>query len=317
MGDKKHSRIFITGANGFVGANILRHVIKQHYDVHILHQRESLGWRIEELRNHITIHKGSITNFSALKKIITTIQPDYIIHLATFGAYAHQQDLDKIVSVNINGIKNLLEASKEVHYKAFINTGSSSEYGFKSDPMKETDFCDPVSFYAVTKLGQTNLCKVFAKTYNKPIITLRLFSVYGQFEEPTRFIPTIINSLIHKVPIQITPGNQRRDFIHVDDVVIAFMKALRKAEEYKGEIFNVGSGKEMTNDEIVKTLFSVTKKETEIDKGGYPKRMWDTAHWVADISKSQNLLKWKPTFQIEEGLKNTYSWIQKNIQYYQ
>lgn len=316
MKQEKKRRVFITGAGGFVGANITRRLLKENYDVHILSRTTTPSWRLKDIWNQITYYKGDITNFPSVKKAIQKTQPDYIIHLAAYGAYHYQTDMDKIINVNIEGTKNLLEASKEILYKCFIHTGSSSEYGFKNTAMKEDDSCNPVSYYAVTKLAATNLCKVFSHTNNKPIVTFRLFSIYGPYEEPTRFIPTIVKSLIKNEQIKLTPGNQRRDFIYVDDVCDVFVKAFDQGFKIKGEICNIGTGKEYTNDEVVKSLFTVTRKKTEIKKGEYPKRNWDTPHWKANTIHSQKLLGWKPKDTLDTGLKKTYSWVHDNLQIY-
>lgn len=312
----KKRNVFVTGASGFIGANIVRALLQKNFSVHVLNHSKRISWRLQEIKNTITIHTGDLTDKISLRRALQISQPDYIIHLAAYGAYSYQTELEKIVRVNIDGLKNLLEVSKDIPYKCFINTGSSSEYGYKNKSMKETDFCDPVSYYAATKLGATALCKVFAQLHNKPIVTFRLFSVYGPYEEPTRFVPTIMKNLLTKNPIKLTPGQQRRDFIYVDDITNAYMKALNLGKKIQGEIFNIGTGKEYTNDEIVKSLFSVTEKKTNLNKGAYEKRMWDTPHWRANIAKSKRLLGWKPYTTIDKGLLNTYSWFEKNLKFY-
>lgn len=316
MVSKNKRSIFITGAGGFIGANLTRKLLERNFDIHVLARSKKISWRLDDIAKLITIHIGDLTDFSSLKTSLAKIKPKYIVHLATYGSYPFQEEIDKIVSINIEGTKNLLEASKDIPYKCFINTGSSSEYGFKEKPMKEDDFCNPVSYYAVTKLAATQLCKVFANINDKPIISLRLFSVYGPFEEPTRFIPTIIKSLILKRPIRLTAGNQRRDFVYVDDVTNAFIKALELGNKAKGKILNVGTGIERSNDDVVEHLFQVTNKRTRVEKGAYQKRRWDTPHWRADISNTKKLLKWNPEHNLTKGLYATYSWFEKNLSFH-
>ncbi|MCL4416467.1 MAG: NAD-dependent epimerase/dehydratase family protein [Patescibacteria group bacterium] len=316
MNRKNKRRVFVTGAGGFIGANLTRKLLKQNFNVHILCRTEEISWRLRNVSQLITIHVGDITNFKLLHRVLQKAQPDYIIHLAAYGAYHYQTDLNKIIKVNIEGTKNLLEASKNIAYKCFINTGSSSEYGFKDKPMKEDDFCNPVSFYGTAKLTATQMCKVFAQINNKPIITLRLFSVYGPYEERGRFVPIIIKSLIIGDTINLTQGNIRRDFIYIDDVSNAYIKALDLGFRMRGKILNIGVGKEYTNDQLVKKLFKITNKKTRIEKGAYPKRAWDTKHWRADISNAKKILSWNPKFDLTNGLLATYSWFEKNLDFY-
>lgn len=316
MGLRNKRTIFITGAGGFIGANLTKRLLKENFYIHVLNHSENIPWRLKEITNKITVHYGDITDYNSLRGALLKTKPDYITHLATYGAYSFETDFGKIMSVNILGTKNLLEASRDIPYKCFINTGSSSEYGFKDKPMKEDDFCDPISYYGLSKLAATQMCKVFAQINDKPIVTLRLFSVYGPYENQTRFVPTIIKSLIVKEVINLTPGNVRRDFIYVDDVLTAYIKALNLGFKIKGKILNIGTGKEHTNDEVVKKLLKITGKKTKIKKGGFSKRDWDTNHWVADTSKSKKYLKWKSKYSIEKGLSETYLWLNKNLKYY-
>lgn len=316
MNQKNKKTVFITGASGFVGANLVRALLKKKYDVHIFTKSDKPSWRLKEIWSLVTNRKGDLTNISSIKKALSKTNPDYIIHLAAYGAYHYQDDLEKIIQVNIEGTKNLLEASREIPYKCFINTGSSSEYGYKDRPMKETDSCNPVSYYGVTKLATTNLCRVFAQINNKPIVTFRLFSVYGPYEEPTRFIPAIMNSLINRQEIKLTSGDQRRDFIYSDDVSDAYVAALKLGKKIQGETINIGTGKEHTNDTVVKELFKVTGQRTEVKKGAYAKRTWDTPHWKADISHSRKILGWQARRTLAQGLDESHVWFQKNIGFY-
>lgn len=316
MPNKNKSSVFVTGAGGFIGANIVRHLLEENYSVHVINHRNEIPWRLRAIAHLISIHDADLTNSRKLNKALQESHPDYIIHLASYGAYPYQSELKKAIKVNIDGTKNLLEASQHIPYKCFINAGSSSEYGFKNKPMKENDFCEPVSYYAATKLSQTNICKIFAKLNNKPIVTVRLFSVYGPFEEPTRFIPVIMKALIDTNPIKLTPGRQRRDFIYIKDVTDALLHILKKKDLPQGEIYNLGTGIEYTNDEVVNTLLKVTNKETNIVKGSYPKRIWDTSHWVSNTSKTKTVLEWHPQYTLDKGLRETYSWFKMNSNLY-
>lgn len=306
-------RILIVGGGGFVGANLTRRLLDLGYDIHLIWKISSDPWRLKDVKQKIKFHIVDIQDKIALTALIKKIYPMAIFHLASYSAYRNQEDIEKIVNISINGMLNLLLASKDIPYKVFVNTGSSSEYGFKKKPMKENDLLEPISFYAAAKAGQTLLCQAFSHQYNKPIVTLRPFSVYGQYEQNDRFIPTIIRSVIKKIPIKLTEGKQRRDFIYVDDMVNAYVRSLKKGNKLKGKILNIGTGKEYTNDEIVKTLFKVSNKKTAIEKGKFPKRIWDSPHWVANISEAKNLLNWYPIFTLEKGLEKTYNWYLKKL----
>lgn len=308
MASKNKRSVFVTGANGFIGANLTRKLLKQNLDVHILAQDIKRLSRLKDVLGLIRLHTGDLLDLSSLERIFKKVKPDYIIHLATYSKYQDQQAASKMIDVNIKGTFNLLLSTSHINYEAFVNTGSSSEYGIKSKSMKETDLLEPISFYAATKASATHLCQAFAREHQKPIVSLRPFSVYGPYEEEKRFIPTMVRAVLDSKPIKLTPGTQRRDFVFVEDIVNIYLKTIINGKKLSGQILNMGTGIEYSNDEVVKTLFNVTGKKVKIEKGAFPKKIWDTSHWVADITKTKRLLHWKPEFSLAEGLKKTYEW---------
>jgi nucleoside-diphosphate-sugar epimerase len=298
----------ITGGAGFIGANIVRKLLEKTYNVNLILKKSTNPWRIRNVLSKLKIYEVDLLDKENLKKTIHKIKPTIIFHLSAFSDYRNQEDFEQMVNVNVIGTMNLLLASKEIDYRIFVNTGSSSEYGLKNIPMNEKDLLEPISFYAATKASTTLMCGVFAREFRKPIITLRPFSVYGPYENQNRFIPTIIKCILEKRPIRLTSGSQRRDFIYIDDVVNAYIKMVKGGKKITGQIFNIGTGIEHTNDEIVSILFKVVEKKVPIKKGGFPLRIWDNPHWVADASKIKKNLDWKPKYTLKQGLKKTYKW---------
>ncbi len=236
--------------------------------------------------------------------------------MAAYGNYSYESDPINIIKTNLIGTANLIWSLNSINYECFINTGSSSEYGFKSKPMKESDLLEPNSFYAALKASSTYFCQVVARSFNKPIITLRPFSVYGPYEEPKRFVPTVINNILSNKPIQLTAKKAHRDFIYIDDVINCYIKATKQIKQkIYGEAFNVGTGVQYSNDDIVRFITIIDGKKIIIVKGGYKNRSWDSDFWVSDISKSRNLLNWQPQYTLQMGLKKTYNWFKKNNEY--
>lgn len=305
----RNQTILVTGAAGFIGANLVKKLIIFNNDIHIFVKKSTNLWRLKDNLTKIKIHYTSLNNLRQLEKTLKKINPKIIYHLATHGGYSYQTDQLEIIKTNILGTTNLLTALNSLDYQCFINTGSSSEYGFKKKPMKEDDLLEPNSFYAATKATSTYLCQVFAKTYQKPIITLRPFSVYGPYEEPTRLIPTIITNIIQKKPVKITAKDVKRDFIYIDDVIDCYLKIpLLINKKLYGEIFNIGTGKQYSNLDIAKKIIKIMKKQVIIQKGAYQERKWDTNFWVADISKSKKYLKWQAKVSLTDGLKKNVKW---------
>jgi len=305
----------ITGASGFIGSVLLRRLVKEKQNIHLILRKNAKTWRINDLLESVTVHHSDLSDTRKLTKIVKIVNPSVIYHLATNGAYSDQNQPDLIIQTNILGTFNLLKACNTVKYQLFVNTGSSSEYGFKKFAMRENDILEPASYYAVTKCAQTLLCSHIAKQEKKPIVTIRPFSVYGPYEEPKRFIPTLMKALFLKEPMNLVSPKTARDQIYVEDMVDAYLK-IDELKHNPGEYFNIGTGVQSTIKETVEAAIKVTNKNTSFKWGSMKGRNWDTSNWVADISKAKQLLNWTPKTNLETGLKLTWDWFKKNHKYY-
>jgi nucleoside-diphosphate-sugar epimerase len=305
----------ITGASGFIGSIIVRRLVGQHKNVHLVLRNDSNPWRINTILDKVKIHISDLSRLSDLVEIIKETKPNIIYHLATNGGYSYQNDADQIINTNILGTWNLLKACNSTDYDLFVNTGSSSEYGFKKLPMRETDLLEPASYYAVTKCTQTLLCRYVARQEKRPIVTLRPFSVYGPYEEPKRFIPTLMRSLFFGKTMKLVAPDIARDEVYVDDVADAYLK-IDELKHNSGEYFNIGTGTQSTLKDIVDLTVKVTGKTSTFRWSTMKNRQWDTTSWVADISKAKLLLHWTPKTSLKEGLKKTWKWFQNNSHYY-
>lgn len=302
---------FITGANGFVGANLVELLLKKNYAVHILVRKNSDLWRLKKILKNLKVHLGDINNQTFLKKTFEKVNPEYIFHLASYGNSSNDTDLNEMIDVNIIGLKNMFEATRKINYKAFVITGSSSEYGFKNKPMRETDSIEPNSYYSATKASATLIAQSFAILNNKPIYIARLFSVFGPYEENNRFIPTAIKLAFNDKEIPLTPKNVKRDFIYIEDIVEALLK-MAKTKLKNGEIINLGTGMQHGNYEIIKTIEKILQKKLKVKINGFPNRAWDTSYWVSDNRKAKKLLSWVPKYSLEKGLTKTIEWFKTN-----
>ncbi len=309
---KKTPVVFVTGATGFIGSHLVRRLLKESYNTHILYRTTTSSSRLDDMLSKTTKHNVDICNKKSLEKLLKRIKPDYIFHLANIGIYGGKESPDEdVVNVNFLGTVNLIQSSKDIPYKFFVNTGSSSEYGRKNKKMKEDDSCFPESMYGITKLASTLYAQNFAKKTNKPVLTLRLFSPYGSYDDPNRFISTIIKQALANKEIRLTYPKNVRDYIFVDDVINAYISCIKNGNKLSGEIINVGSGKQHTIEEVLNTVTKLIHTKSRVVKDDTITR-YESVIWQADITKAKNLLDWRPTTTLEDGLKQTIEWYKQN-----
>jgi dolichol-phosphate mannosyltransferase len=208
---------------------------------------------------------------------------------------------------NLVGTANLLEAAAAVGFEAFVNSGSSSEYGYKDHAPAEDELPEPNSIYAVAKAAATMYCRQRARRSGLPVTTLRLYSAYGPFEEAGRLVPRLITEgLRGRLPPLVNPA-VARDFVHVDDVCDAYLRAAAASVE-PGAVYNVGSGRQTTIAEIVEIVRKLLAVEAEPAWGTMADRSWDTDVWVANPARIKAELGWSPNLDLEQGLARTIAW---------
>lgn len=303
--------ILVTGGSGFIGANLVIKLVEKGYKVHILTRKKSSFWRINKIRKKITIHQDLLTNTKSLKKKLAEINPYAVFHLATYGSYPFQKSISNIININITGTINLLNALKDIPYKHLVIAGSSSEYGKKETPMKESDMLDPNNFYAAAKASQTHLATAYSKIYNKPAVILRLFNVYGLFEEKGRLVRTVIEAALKNEPIRLATGMEARDLLFSEDVSDVFIHAINSPQFY-GEIFNIGTGKETTIYQLAEIVKKISASKSRVELNAYSGRAWDSFHWRADVKKTKKILKWHAKHTLKDGIKKTVDWYKLN-----
>lgn len=311
------SKIIVTGASGFVGANVVKKNLNKN-EIYVFARKDSNTWRLNDIKSEINIQTINFENKHRIQSAVNKIKPDYVFHLATYGGYPFQQNIEKIIKSNITHSINLMQALSEYgKLEKFINVGSSSEYGPKTKPMRETDLVEPIFPYGITKLTQTYFTKYFFTKFGLPSVTLRLFSVYGPLEEPGRLIYDIMIHILKNKNLKLFSKKAKRDFIFVDDVIEAIEKTT-KTPNIEGGIFNVGSGKEYSIEDVINIVQCKLKKDLKVSWGNIEKqRSFETNnHWIANISKTKKELKWNPKVNFEKGLAKTFEWYKKNAYIY-
>ena len=182
-------------------------------------------------KTDLRAHQCDLRDRASVADLVTTCRPEITYHLAAHGAYPSQTDVRSILETNVSGTWNLLEALKVRGCELVVNAGTSSEYGFRNRAMKESDPLAPISAYAVAKSAQTLLCRQVSEANLLPIVTLRLFSAYGPFEDRNRLIPTLIRRCLAGDELMLADPDSAHDFVYIDDIVDAFVHTASLAHQ--------------------------------------------------------------------------------------
>jgi len=302
-------RALVTGAGGFVGSCLARRLISDGHDVDLIVRPGSLGWRLAELGSLATIREVDLRDEEALRRAVAASAPDWVFHLAAHGAYSWQTDPRGIIESNLMGTLALARACCDIGFDAFVQAGSSSEYGRQDHAPSEREAPEPNSIYAVSKVAATLLCRHLAAAHDLRMVTLRLYSVYGPWEDPRRLMPVLVaHALRGELPPLVDPDTAR-DFVHVDDVCDAFLAAAGSAAATADAIYNVGSGTQTTLGEVVDVARTVFGVHTEPQWGSHEARSWDTDVWRADPSLIEQHLGWTAQRDLGAGMRSLADWL--------
>lgn len=306
------SRVVVTGGTGFVGANLIRRLLRDGHEPVLFVRPGFASWRIESIRPQITVREVDLGDAAALVAALDAARPRWVFHLAAHGAYSWETDAAEMHRTNVVGTANLLEATARVGVETFVNAGSSSEYGRQDHAPSEDEDGRPDTSYGITKAAATALCVAAASTHTARIRTLRLYSAYGPFEDPRRLLPALVVHGLRGTFPPLVSQHTARDFVHVDDVAEALMLAAEDSVGEPGAIYNIGTGVQTTVGEAVETARRVMGIAGEPAWGTMPARVWDTDTWVADVRKSRAVLGWSARRTFEDGLRQMIAWLKND-----
>ena len=299
----------MTGAGGFVGANLVRGLLRAGHQVTAIVRPGPVPWRLAAVQDDARLVALDLTDHERLRAAVSTTRADWVFHLAAHGAYSWQVDASTIMETNVLATVALVEACRDTGCEAFVHAGSSSEYGFKDHAPDEHEPLEPNSAYAVAKASATLYCRHMGRTGALNAVTTRFYSVYGPYEDPRRLIPTlIVRGLRGELPPLVDP-DVARDFVASDDAVDALLLAAAHAGEVPGAVYNIGSGKQTAIRELVELARRILQIDAAPVWGSQPERSWDTTTWVADPRRATRQLGWRAKLDLEAGFARTLDWL--------
>ncbi|MCG3772430.1 MAG: putative glycosyltransferase [Nitrosomonadaceae bacterium] len=300
--------IWVLGASGFIGANLFFSLSRLRPDVFAVSRQVESSWRLlhAPYPNRIAL---DITQPHEVAAAIKKYRPRTVFNLSAYGAYERQNAPDRIHKVNYAGTLNLIQALLESGCDAFVQAGTSSEYGLNCAGPVESGALEPNSDYAVSKVASAYLLGYYGRFKGFPCTHLRLYSVYGPWEEHDRLIPTLVRlGLQGQYPPLVDPAISR-DFLYVGDSTRAFVRAaLTTCRSHPGQAFNIATGTKTSLGEIAQLAKQLFKINAEPVFGSMPNRKWDLSNWYGNPLLAQAQLGWSPRLSLQEGLARTIIW---------
>jgi nucleoside-diphosphate-sugar epimerase len=243
-------KILILGGTGFIGYHLAKEAIKKNFEVSSLSKNNPAKKRYLKKVKYII---ADIANKKSINKIIRD-DFQYVVNLA---GYVDHTDEIKTYRSHYLGCKNISNYFLKKNIKLFVQVGSSMEYGLSKSPQKEDFKCKPKSIYGKAKFLATKYLLNLYKKKKFPVTIVRLYQVYGPYQDLNRFMPVVINSCKKNKDFPCSHGRQYRDFLYIDDLIDAIFLILRNPKA-TGEIFNIGSGKPLKIRNIITLYFSKT-----------------------------------------------------------
>lgn len=308
----------ITGIGGFIGSSIARALLSRGEQVRGV-DNFSTGNRnnIAEILDRIDFHEADILNLDAMHKACAEV--DFVFHEAAIPSVP-KSVLDPLGSnrANIDGTVNVLVAARDAKVKRVVYAASSSAYGDTPTlPKHEAMRPDPISPYAVAKLASEHYMISFYRCYGLETVCLRYFNIFGPRQDPSSPYSGVLAKFITQMlrgeqPTMFGDGEQSRDFTYIDNAVEANLLACKApADKAAGQVFNTATGRRVTLNETFKLLQGMTAYKGEPKYG--PERGGDIKHSLAEISKAEAALGYKPIVGFEEGLKRTVEWYRESV----
>ncbi|MFC1985235.1 SDR family NAD(P)-dependent oxidoreductase [Chloroflexota bacterium] len=302
-------KVLVTGGAGFIGSHLCKQLLEEGYEVICLDNFDAYyepmlkRGNITPLLNNkgFQLIDGDISNYKLVSEVIHS-GVDYVFHYAArAGVRASLEDSVNTHHVNATGTLNMLVACLDSKITKFINASSSSVYGRVSYlPFNEVHPQNPISPYAVSKLAAEHYCRVFSETHSLPVVSLRLFNVYGPRIRPDLAISIFTRQALKGEIIQIFgDGSKTRDCTYIDDVVKANLIVMKNRKS-NGKVYNIGGGNSLSINELAEKIIKITRSKSKVIHTN--SKQGDVDHTWANIEKARQELGWQPRTDIDSGL---------------
>lgn len=308
-----NKKILVTGGSGFIGSNLVRQLVKEGCIVTVLDNFSTGFSRNLEQVGTINMIEGDIRDGVVVERAMQDV--DIVFHLA--ASVGNKRSIDNPIEdaeINVIGTLQIIQSAFRNSIKKMVVSSSAGIFGeLKKLPIKEDHQTEPDSPYGCTKLCEEKLCLSLGRLYNMEVICLRYFNVYGpnqHYDHYGNVIPIFIYKMLHNQPIIIFgDGEQTRDFVYVDDVVQANIKAA-KCTGFSGAL-NIASGTSIKINQLVEIIKEKSGSPVKIEYG--KERPGDVLHSIADITEASRRIGYSPKINLEDGIEHYINWAREKL----
>ena len=302
-----NKRVLVTGGNGFIGSVLLRKLIEEHYTPIVIKRNASDMWRLSDITDYLKI--VNIENVT-IEKIFKRDEIDAVINLATYyKKFDSFENIEKMIDSNIKFPTLLLQLCKEHNVPTFLTAGTYFQFKTNSGYLGYTNSKLARDLYAATKNALENIMEYYSSVANTKTVELILFTPYGEKDHKEKLIPYIIRQALEKKPINLTQGFQKLNLVYVEDVATAFINALNTENFGRNLVVNIANKKSYSIREIVGIIGELLESYVDVRYNSIIASEIDRDYeLIVDTSRALEYLKWKPKFDIYEGLMKTINY---------
>ncbi|MCL4474254.1 MAG: NAD(P)-dependent oxidoreductase [Actinobacteria bacterium] len=299
-------QVLLTGASGFIGGALAQRLARAGYGVTCLVRDGSPG--SIKLKGIEGINIVAVSSFddNVLAEALDGISATAVINLASYGVKRDERDPGLMIEGNISLLSALMQVTSKWPLKIFVHTGSCSEYAppVVDTPIREADPLRPASLYGAAKAASFMFGNALATDLGVPMVTLRLFGVYGAGEGPERLLPYLIERLRNNAEVDLTAGEQVRDLLYIDDVTAAFLAIIEKTDLPRGAVYNVCSGQQVRIRDIALSVARAMNKPEKLLLLGEREYRMDEPMWlVGDNTLFRSTTGWRPEISLQDGIE--------------
>ncbi len=319
--DWKHQRVLVTGAGGFIASHLTERLAALGARTRALvryNSANSWGWLDHSpVKNDVEVVLSDIRDTDSLRKVVQGT--DIVFHLAALIGipYSYHAPLSYI-RTNAEGTLNVLQAALDAQVKMVVHTSTSEVYGTaRRVPIDESHPLQAQSPYAASKIAADKLAEAFHLSFGLPVATIRPFNTYGPRQSARAVIPTIVTQVLTKSEVHLGNLTPTRDFNYVADTVDGFVRVAQCTEAI-GRVINIGSGRETSINQLAETIVRLLGKNIRIVCNNERVRLdgSEVERLLADNTVAREMLGWKPSVSLEEGLRLTIEWLRQHSSEY-